>query len=744
MVQVRKAFPQQHDGTLDFDIWVSQLYGFKSAESIARFKKACAMAAAAQTQAGLDQYEDQGCFDAGLEMVAILNELHLDDESLIAAVIYRSVRQSLVDIEQVEQLLGSGVAILVRDVQRMAAISQLRYDKKPVLGQGQAQVENIRKMLISMVDDVRVGLIKLAERTHAIRAVKDQPRERQCKVAQEIFDIYVPLAHRLGIGQIKWELEDLSFRYLQPDAYSAIAKQLDGRRIDRQAYIDRAVDIVEEKLRDTGIEAAVNGRAKHIYSIYRKMQRKGVSFDQLYDIHAIRILVKELKDCYACLGVIHTLWRNIPNEFDDYIASPKPNGYRSLHTAVVGPESKVLEVQIRTQDMHEEAELGVCAHWLYKGTDTRSKSSSYEDKVEWLRQVLEWHEESGGDSEIVEVASELGRDFDNDRIYVFTPEGHVVDITQGSTPVDFAYHVHTEVGHKCRGAKVNGRIVPLNTVLENGQQVEILTGKDAVPNRDWLRENLGYLNSGSARAKVRAWFKKQAREENIAAGSQLLSKELKRLSMTSVDYKVLAEHLKQSSVENMYAALGAGDLSTTRVLRAAEDLFGKYTTDAQAPLFPSRISSTRKKNAVTVSGVGNLLTANAKCCKPLPGDDIVGYVTIQRGVTIHRKDCRDFLQAQAQQPERVIAVGWDVSVNDGMYPVDIEIEAYDRTGLLRDVTALLADMRINVNNINTTSDKLNNAAHLYLSVETRDVDQLVNVLGRLSNIPNIINAARVR
>lgn len=736
MVQVRKSFPQKTDGSLDIDIWLQSLSGFNKINDQKRMHAACNMAMAAQQQDTRAKNGRVGCFDAGLEMATILSELHLDESSLIAALIYRAVREKWVDLGSVKQLLGSEVTQLIVSVLRMASISSLRHEKNSVLGQDQAQVENIRKMLVAMVDDVRVGLIKLAERTQAIRAVKKQPPARQEKVAREVFDIYAPLAHRLGIGQIKWELEDLSFRYLQPKEYSNIANMLNGRRMDRQSYIDNAVDIVRQRLQASNIDAEVSGRAKHIYSIWRKMQRKNVSFDQVYDIHAIRILVKELKDCYASLGVVHTQWRNIPNEFDDYIASPKPNGYQSLHTAVIGPKSKVLEIQIRTDEMHEEAELGVCAHWLYKGTDTNNKSQSYEQKIEWLRQVLEWHEENDG-----ELSSAFSYEFGKERIYVFTPNGHVVDIAVGSTPVDFAYHIHTEVGHKCRGAKVDGRIVPLNTVLQSGQQVEILTGNEAVPNRDWLRASLAYVNSGRARSKVRAWFRKQAREENINAGRILLDKELKRLSVTSVDYKRLAEQLQQLTVDDLYAKLGAGDISTSRILRIAEKLFVDEQ-ESQAPLFSTQTSAKQTgSNAVDVSGVGNLLTVNAMCCKPVPGDEIVGYVTMTRGVSIHRRDCRDFLQAASQQPERVIAVSWS-SEERGYYPVDIAIEAYDRTGLLGDVTGLLSNMHINVVNVNTHSDRNSNTAHMKLTLEIHDIEQLVSLLGRLSFMPNIVSAVR--
>ncbi len=790
MVQVRQTSPKHDNGTLDVDTWLATLPGFDTSDTVNRMAIACQLAAAAQPDRsakpqtiinapkqkpnasvsrlsdvdsnvadakGIDaktsealQIDSQrhhgliGCFDAGLEMVGILADLHMDEEVLIAAIIYRAVRENRVAIELVESELGAEVASLVNGVLRMAAISSLRTETEPVLGQGNAQVENIRKMLVAMVDDVRVGLIKLAERTQAIRAVKNHPDpEKQIRVAREVFDIYAPLAHRLGIGQIKWELEDVSFRYLEPEAYGSIAKMLDEKRLDREQYIGNVVHLVEDKLKASGIEANVSGRAKHIYSIWRKMQRKGVSFDQVYDIRALRIMVPQLKDCYASLGIVHTLWRNIPREFDDYIANPKDNGYRSLHTAVIGPEAKVLEVQIRTSAMHEESELGVCAHWLYKGTDTNGNNQGYEQKIEWLRQVLEWHEETGGNADISELAGELTHDFGKDRIYVFTPEGHVVDIPYGSTPVDFAYHIHTEVGHRCRGSKVDGRIMPLSTVLRNGQKVEIITGPESAPNRDWLRASMGYLSSTRARSKVRAWFKKQAREQNVQAGRMLLEREVKRLALTSVDYKVLSKKLNYLTVEDLSAALGAGDISASQILRMAETLFGTQEIARQPLSKPATPSNKRQTdNAITVLGVGNLLTQIAQCCKPVPGDDIAGYVTVSRGVTVHRKDCSHFLQVDSQQHERVIEVSWGAE-KSGLYSVDIAIEAYDRTGLLSDITGLLAAMKVNVINVNTHSDKDKHTADMRLTLEIHNIEELVRILARLSNMPNVINVERL-
>ena len=747
MVQVRKNISKSEVGDIDIIAWLDTLPGFSDQQTVDRMRKAFQMASASQ-KAVLSKDQKPhgliGCFDAGMEMVNILASFDMDEEVLIAALIYRAVREGRISIDQVELTLGGEVASLVKGVLKMAAISNVRTETTPVLGQGNAQVDNIRKMLVAMVDDVRVGLIKLAERTQAIRAVKNHPDPvKQRRVAREVFDIYAPLAHRLGIGQIKWELEDVSFRYLEPEAYSSIANMLDEKRLDRENYIGQVVELVQEKLKIMGIEAQVNGRAKHIYSIWRKMQRKHVAFEQVYDVHALRITVPQLKDCYASLGVVHTQWRNLPGEFDDYIANPKENGYRSLHTAVIGPNNKILEVQIRTDDMHQESELGVCAHWLYKGTDVKTNSEGYEQKIAWLRQVLEWHEETGGSGDIRELAGDLTNDFGKDRIYVFTPEGHIVDVPTGSTAVDFAYHIHTEVGHRCRGAKVDGRIVPLSRELLNGQKVEIIKGPEAIPNRDWLRASLGYLNSSRARSKVRAWFKKQAAEQNLQAGRSLLEREVKRLAMTSLDYKRLAQKLNYKTVDDLYVALGAGDISTSQIMRLAEKWFGD---PVQSPLelqvSQSEIRKQSPSDAIQVLGVGNLLTQIAQCCKPVPGDDIAGYVTVSRGVTVHRKDCQHFLQVDSQQQERLIEVSWGEQ-KTGIYTVDISVEAYDRTGLLGDISGLLSAMRVNVRKVNTYTDLQSNIANLRLTIEIHNIEELVRILARLNNMPNIINTSRV-
>jgi GTP pyrophosphokinase len=740
MVQVRQSIQATSAGDIDLERWLEQLPLALSEEDAATLLKACQAARNAMRTPGHDQWDwahKQNCFLAGLDITIILAELQVGLESLLAGLLYRSVREGRLSLDSVETAFGAEVAKLITGVSRMAAIGDLSVTSNdPVLGQAHGQKDNIRKMLIAMVDDVRVALIKLAERTCAIRAVKDDEQRRQ-RVAQEVFDVYAPLAHRLGIGHLKWELEDLSFRYIYADAYRKIARLLDGKRLERDLFIGRVKDELTRSLSGTGFEFEIAGRAKHIYSIWRKMQRKGIGFSQVYDIRAVRILVPEIKDCYATLGLVHGQWRNIPNEFDDYIANPKENGYRSLHTAVIGPEGKVLEVQIRTKQMHEEAELGVCAHWRYKGSDDESGlASTYEEKIAWLRQVLDWHEET---EDVQGVVEQFSFDIAQDRVYVFTPRGDVVNLAQGATPLDFAYHVHTEVGHRCRGAKVNGTIVPLTYSLQTGERVEILTSKEGSPKRDWLQPGLGYLRTSRARAKVQHWFKIQSREENIDAGRHLLDRDFKRLALTSVDYQRIARKVQYNTVEDMFAAVGAGDLSSSQVLNAAQ---GLVENRPEPQLRLARVGGDSYRGKVQVRGVGNLLTHMAGCCKPLPGDAITGFITQGRGVSIHRSDCGRLVKLQESSPERIIEVEWGAAPSEN-YEVDVSIEAYDRQGLLRDITGLFANARLNVLSINTQTNKKRNTATMRLRVEVPNLGSLSKLLERINRLKNVVSAQRI-
>ncbi len=745
MVQVRAQQPLNTDGSINLASWLDHVISLDPGLDRAVLQSACEFAESVELQAKTAQNrwaEGNSSFRTGLEIAEILADLKLDQDSLVAAVVYRAVREGKTTLAAVQQRFGSVVGKLVDGVLRMAAISASLNPRDSRVLAADAQVENLRRMLVALVDDVRVALIKLAERTCAIREVKSASEEKRHRVAREVFDIYAPLAHRLGIGHIKWELEDLSFRYLEPEQYKQIAKLLHERRLDREQYINQVMDKLRAELTDAGINADISGRAKHIYSIWRKMQRKGLQFSQIYDVRAVRVLVPGLRDCYTALGIVHSLWRHIPKEFDDYIANPKENGYRSLHTAVLGPDGKVLEVQIRTTAMHEEAELGVCAHWLYKGTDVKGNSSHYEEKISWLRQVLEWHEELG---DIGGLAEQLRVDIEPDRVYVFTPDGHAIDLPKNATPLDFAYRVHTEIGHNCRGAKVNGRIVPLTYHLQTGEQVEIITSKNGAPSRDWLNSNLGYISTSRSRAKIVHWFKLQDRDQNVAAGKQMLERDMARLALAPVDIVKVAEKCNFKTADDLYAAIGAGDVRVAQAIHHAQQLVEPDHASEQLELLPRRAGPSRpgSRNDIQIEGVGNLLTQLAGCCQPVPGDPIVGYITHGRGVTIHRQDCSTVLQLSGREPERTIQVSWG-PVPVQTYPVEIFIHAYDRSGLLRDISQVMLNERINLLGINTRSNKDDNTASMQLTIEIPGLDVLGRLLGRIAQLPNIIEVKRSR
>lgn len=747
MVKVREDYPQKPDGSVDLDAWMARVGTKVALHDSDALKRACEFARKLDEENTAREHvwsARTSSFLTGLAMADILADLRLDQESLTAAVLYRAVREGKTTQAVIEKEFGFDIAHLIDGVLRMAAISQIiNPDKKTGFGQNQQQLDNVRKMLVAMIDDVRVALIKLAERTFAIREIKDATPERRQRVAREIFDIYAPLAHRLGIGHIKWELEDLSFRYLEPDAYKQIAQLLDEKRLDRDEYIQNVIASLKSMLDRMGMRSEVTGRAKHIYSIWRKMQRKKISFSEVYDVRAVRVLVPEVRDCYAALGVVHSLWKHIPREFDDYIATPKENGYRSLHTAVIGPQGKPIEVQIRTFDMHEEAELGVCAHWHYKEGTKGGKNAGYESKIAWLRQVLEWQEDMG-EAQLEDFADQLNQAIHDDRIYVFTRDGHVIDMQAGATPLDFAYHVHTAVGNGCRGAKVNGRIVPLNYKLQTGEQVEIMTTRGGVPSRDWLSSSLGYLNTTRAQAKVRHWFKQQDREKNISEGRELLEHEFMRLgiSLSRHDLDTLAPRLNVKAGDDVLAGIGAGDIRISQVI----SLMGsRVDNNAQQDLLPKdvvgRSRRTQSGSPIIIEGVGNLLTHIANCCKPIPGEPIVGYITQGRGVSVHSRGCPEFLRLQGDEPARVVDVQWNQSESD-VYPVDIHIRAWDRTGLLRDITGVLANEHVNVTGLQTHSNKSDGTASMQVTVEIGSLNALGRLLAKIEQQPNVIEARR--
>ena len=737
MVKVREDHPITHDGAIDLDAWLKRLKLKREAGHVELLRRAAELAFGhheSLTSTGAS------CCAQGLEMAEILAGLGLDTDTLVAAVIYNTVESGAVLHEVVDKELGPSIAKLVQGVAEMEAIRSLHSRKTPSKMDPAQQVDRLRKMILAMVDDARVVLIKLAEWTCVLRAVKHLDEDERVKAARVTMDIYAPLANRLGIGQIKWELEDLAFRYLQPEQYKHIAKSLDEKRLDRDRYIKKFVADLKAALEKNDIPyQEVNGRAKHIYSIWRKMQRKGVGFDEIYDVRAVRVLVPEVRDCYASLGIVHSLWQHIPREFDDYIATPKENGYRSLHTAVVGPEGKVVEVQIRTQQMHQDSELGVAAHWRYKEGRKKDGAEAYESKIAWLRQVLEWQEDV---SDARELMDNLRQEVIEERVYVFTPTGDVVDLPAGATPVDFAYHVHTNVGHRCRGAKINGRIVPLTYALKTGEQVEILTAKQGVPSRDWLNPHLGFIKSSRARSKIHHWFKQQNRDQNIVDGKALLEKEFQRLSITGVDLDALARKFNYQGIDDLYAGVGAGDVRMTQVTNAAQE-FSETSAPREEiiPVVRTKPKKTRGRDEITIQGVGNLLTQFAQCCKPVPGDAIVGYISIGRGVTVHRADCAHVLRANELRPERLVEVEWGTT-GVSHYQVDIAIRSHDRQGLLRDITTVLADNHVNVVSSSTHVNRSTALSEMNLTLEIENLSQLSRVLNQIGRLPNVIEASR--
>lgn len=675
----------------------------------------------------------------GEEMVEILIGLNLDQESLIAALYSPAFEAQLFDTEQALGWGGESLPILLEAVQQMQTISALQHFQhgKPSL----IQIDNVRRMLLAMVTDVRAVLIKLAERICFLREVKALDEETRVLAAKECHEIYAPLANRLGIGQLKWELEDLAFRYLHPSTYKSIAAQLHERRIDRESYIQEFVQGLQQALDAEGVKATVYGRPKHIYSIWRKMQKKHLSFEELFDIRAVRIITDSLKDCYGALGVVHSMWRHIASEFDDYIATPKANGYQSIHSVVLGPDDKYVEIQIRTQAMHDDAELGVAAHWMYKEGGAAGKGTGFEEKIAWLRKLLAWHDDMAGNDGLVD---EIRSQVFEDRVYVFTPKGEVIDLPNGATPLDFAYYIHSQVGHRCVGAKVDGHIVPFTYHLKNGERVEILTQKSVQPRRDWLNPANGYLQTSRARSKVVTYFKKLDRDKNLKAGKDMLEVELNKFNVPLSQAESVLERFNMVHLDDLLAAIGAGDVRLHQVvnqLRPADDNVAERIERITARKPKQAAAKSGKQSDVTVEGIGNLLVQFAKCCQPVPGDSILGFVTQGRGVSVHRSDCEQLTHLLEQHPERALAVSWS-QTKRGNYRVNLRIEADDRNGLLHDITTVLANEKANVAQLDSHSDTATRQARVAVGLIISDTENLQRLLNRLSQIKGIHNVVR--
>lgn len=672
----------------------------------------------------------------GQEMVEILHELQMDDETLQAALVYPYCQIHKLEASDIAAEFGEGIQNLVLGVRGMDAIRSL-HDSQHVKAD-ENQIDNIRRMLLAMVKDVRAVVIKLAERICHLRQMKNEDEETRVLSAMESANIYAPLANRLGIGQLKWELEDLSFRYLHPDTYKHITSMLDEKRSDRQEYIEDFVFVLQKALDESQIQAKVFGRPKHFFSIWKKMQKKSLSFEQLFDIRAVRIIANRLQDCYAALGVVHATWKHIPKEFDDYIATPKPNGYQSIHTVVVGPQGRTIEIQIRTDHMHEDAELGVAAHWKYKEGKANA-SDDYEQKIAWLRKILQWQEDMAEDGDLVE---ELRSQVFEDRVYVFTPKGDVLDLPTGSTPLDFAYYVHSNVGHRCTGAKIAGRIVPLTYQLQTGDQVEILTSKILNPSRDWMNPTLGYIHSSRARAKIQTWFKKQDKDKNLAAGKEILDTEITRAHLKTDGLDEACGKFNMLSVDDLYVAIGAGDVRIMQVINFLQQFQTPPPEIDPRVNKPKTTPSSGKKDHIIVEGVGHLMSQMAGCCKPLPGDPIRGYITIGRGVSVHKQDCDQLHSLLAQHPERSIDVNWAQDVRDTFETV-VEVICIDRDGILRDITTELANEKVGLLGVQSKSYKEDQTARIRLNLEVKNLNSLARTMSRLEHLRNVLEVNRM-
>ena len=741
------ALRETHKDAFDFDAWDKNLdLPLSEKEILHRTYLFVISKMDANNKKAIDEYSRLSA-----EIITILKSLSMDLESYQVAFLYPAFDKKIINYDEVKETFGQNIFKLLHSVKDMEAIRFLQnLNSEKTTDQ---QVDRVRRMLLSMVDDVRAVVIKLAERIAVIRAAKFADEATRVLIAKEVANIYAPLANRLGIGQLKWELEDLAFRFLHPDLYKSIAKELDEKRVDREQYIANFVKELKTLLNNADINCEVYGRPKHIYSIWRKMQKKHLEFNELYDVRAVRVVVDKLQDCYAALGIIHTRWQHIAKEFDDYIANPKPNGYQSIHTVVYGDGHKVVEIQIRTASMHQMAELGVAAHWKYK--EGSGQGSGVEQRINWLRKLLAWRDdlvESGA------LLDEFRTQVFEDRIYVFTPRGEVVDLPTGATPLDFAYQVHTMVGHRCIGAKVDGRIVPYTYKLNTGEQVEIITQKNPNPSRDWLNPDNGFLRTAKARAKVQSWFRKVDHDKNVEEGEDLIEREVSRHMLNLNKDQVLAllkEKLSRfnvTTVDDVYAGVGAGDIKLNQIISYLEERVFKRNQNQKEITINDLVANKNNnqqlnqrkahKGAIIVDGVGNLMTHIAKCCQPIPGDAIAGFVTQGRGISIHRCDCQTFKELQKRNPERMVSAQWG-NTAEGGYTVTVRVVAQDYSGLLRDVTTIIANEKINVLGVRSHVDQSKDLSIIDIDMMIVNIASMNRTITKLSEIPRVQSAKRI-
>ncbi|MCU0835014.1 MAG: bifunctional (p)ppGpp synthetase/guanosine-3',5'-bis(diphosphate) 3'-pyrophosphohydrolase [Chromatiaceae bacterium] len=720
--------------------WLAALPTSYAEDELARLANACGLLVQCRGNQTLDTGETQ--VRHLLSTADILVQLRMDADTLVAALLNGCLGRSGVTESQLAARFGASIAGMVAD---LARIDQIANVDAVIAAKDQDQhEENLRRLLLGIAEDVRVVLVVLAERLHLMRSIKRLEEERRNKIARDSLRVYAPLANRLGVWQIKWELEDLALRYLEPADYQRIAKLLGDRRGEREAFIAGVIATLRAKFEEAGVKAEITGRPKHIYSIWRKMQRKAVDIEQIFDLRAVRVLVDDVASCYAALGIVHGLWRHIPKEFDDYIATPKGNMYQSLHTAVIGPGDKPLEVQIRTHEMHRHAELGVAAHWAYK--ESKAHDAEFQRRVVWMRNWLELKSEGEEDAE--DFFERFRAELEPVHIYVLTPQSKVIELPKGATALDFAYAIHSEIGHRCRGARADGRIVPLNQPLESGQTVEILTQKSGAPSRDWLSPHHGYLKTARARNRVRQWFKQQDHDRHAVEGKAALEKELARLGIEDKpQLDALAKRYNFHRGDDLLAAIGRGELTPTQVARQVGEPRLERREEIAEPKLKAPTEPKHRRGAATevvVEGVEDLLTHMAHCCKPVPPDAIVGYVTRGRGVTVHRRDCANLRKMPEEELARLIEVRWSEQVGASSYPVDVQVLAADRKGLLRDVSSVFSDEEIDVVGVHTVSDRHTDRASMRFTVEVKTREQLARVMGKLAQVPDVIDVRRPR
>ncbi|MFO7951205.1 MAG: bifunctional (p)ppGpp synthetase/guanosine-3',5'-bis(diphosphate) 3'-pyrophosphohydrolase [Bacillota bacterium] len=704
---------------------------YPNSEDVALLDKAYEFSV--QAHSGQTRESGESYITHPLGVALILTELELDLVTIIAGLLHDVVEDTAVTLEDIRGEFGEEVSALVDGVTKL---SRLDFTSKE-----EQQAETLRKMFIAMAQDIRVVLIKLADRTHNLRTLRYLNTHKQKEIAHETLEIYAPLAHRLGIYMIKWELEDLAFRYMQPDEYFQLVEKLAKKRREREKFINRIIWILQDYLNEASINAEIQGRPKHLYSIYNKMKTQGKDLNEIYDLTAVRIIVDSVKDCYHTLGIVHTIWKPIPGRFKDFIAMPKPNMYQSLHTTVFAAENELAEIQIRTWDMHRTAEYGIAAHWRYK--EKPDSSQVPDEKLTWLRQLLEWQHDYRDARDFIK---DLKGDLFTDEVFVFTPKGDVIDLPAGAIPLDFAYKIHTDVGNRCTGARVNGRLVPLDYQLKNGDMVEIVTSKQGSPSRDWLKQ----VKTSHAKNKIRNWFKKERREENIEKGREMLEKEIKRvnteqrITLKSELLEEAAHSFNIQTVEDLYSAVGYGGVSVNQVIsRLREEYKRKYGEEKgkekELPEVKPIKRPSRSSPGVFIDGMDNLLVRMARCCNPVPGDDIIGFITRGRGVSVHRRDCPNLVQQQIET-SRFLDASWE-EAPEASYPVDVEISADDRKNLLADVMTTVNESKVEINAVTARADK-NNVATIYLTIVVRDQSHLDQVMNKIKKVKEVFEVRR--